>query len=212
MSLYGTVFAQIYDPFLAWGERAGLRALRGEVLSRAAGSVLEIGAGTGLNLPHYPPSVTSLALADPEPPMVRRLERAGAADRRSPAVTLAPAEQLPFDDEHFDAVVSTLVLCTVDDPARALGEIRRVLRPGGRLLFIEHVRSEDPTLSRWQDRLHRPWHSFGYGCHCNRDTRAEMLSAGFDVTDLQRARWRRMPAIVAPLIAGTAVRADAAAA
>jgi ubiquinone/menaquinone biosynthesis C-methylase UbiE len=200
VSLYGPVFTALYDPLLAWGERAGMRELRRAVLADAHGHVLEIGAGTGLNLPAYPPGAERLTLADPEASMVRRLRGVGG-DR---AVVAAGAEELPFEDDAFDTVVSTLVLCTVQDPDRSLREIRRVLRPGGSLLLIEHVRSSRPGLARLQDLLHRPWRAVGHGCVCNRDTVAALTRADFDVSGLRRARWRRMPAIVAPLVAGTA--------
>ncbi|WP_354698118.1 2-methoxy-6-polyprenyl-1,4-benzoquinol methylase, mitochondrial [Paraconexibacter sp. AEG42_29] len=202
MSAYGALFTRIYDPFLAWGERAGMGALRRSVLAQARGDVLEIGAGTGLNLPAYPAGVTALTLAEPEPSMVDRLRSVGAASPLAPTVVAAGAESLPFPDASFDTVVSTLVLCTVGDVDASLAEIRRVLRPDGQLLLIEHVRSDAPSLARWQDRLHRPWLAFGYGCNCNRDTRDSLARTGFTVDALTPARWRRMPVIVAPLIAG----------
>lgn len=209
MSAYGTLFTKIYDPFLALGERAGMRELRRSVLADARGAVLEIGAGTGLNLPLYPASgVQELTLAEPEPSMVARLRDAGAASSLDPAVVQAGAEELPFADASFDTVVSTLVLCTVGDVAQSLAEIRRVLRPGGQLLLIEHVRGDDGgALAGWQDRLHGPWKAFGYGCNCNRDTRRLLADAGFSVDALKDGRWRRMPPIVAPLITGAAVPA-----
>jgi ubiquinone/menaquinone biosynthesis C-methylase UbiE len=105
-------------------------------------------------------------------------------------------------------VVSTLVLCTVEDPERALAEIRRVLRPEGSLLFLEHVRSDDRRLARWQDRLHGPWRSFAEGCNCNRPTLDLLRRAGFAVSAAD-ARWRRMPPIVRPLVSGRATPAAA---
>lgn len=205
MSAYGSIFTAIYDPFLAWGERAGMGGLRREVLGDARGEVLEIGAGTGLNLGAYDATrVASLTLADPEPSMVRRLHRR-AGDAPAPTtVVQAPAEELPFEDASFDTVVSTLVLCTVTDVSATLTEIRRVLRPGGTLALIEHVRAGEGALSRWQDRLHGPWLKFGYGCHCNRDTTAALEHHGFSTAGLRPARWKRMPPIVAPLVAGSA--------
>lgn len=200
MSLYGPVFTAIYDPLLALGERAGMGELRRSILKDARGEVLEIGAGTGLNLSVYPTAIERLTLADPEPSMVRRLE--GLEGR--PVVVRAGAEALPFQDGAFDTVVSTLVLCTVADPDAALREVRRVLRPGGALLLIEHVRSSRPRLGRLQDRLHRPWRAIGYGCHCNRDTRGALARAGFETSGLHDSKWRRMPVIVGPLIAGRA--------
>ncbi len=204
MSAYGRIFTAIYDPFLAWGERAGMAALRRSVLADATGDVLEIGAGTGLNLEAYPAGLTSLTLADPEPSMVDRLRERAAGRSPAPRVDAAPAEELPYPDDAFDTVVSTLVLCTVTDVDAALAEIRRVLRPGGRLLVVEHVRAaDDSALSGWQDRLHEPWRRFGYGCHCNRDTRGALTAVGFGVEGLSAARWPRMPPIVTPLISGT---------
>lgn len=201
MSLYAPVFTAIYDPLLAWGERTGMRDLRREVLFAATGEVLELGAGTGLNINVYPPTVASLTLTEPEASMVKRLQHLDG----HPRVVQAGAENLPFDDDAFDTVVSTLVLCTVEDPDQALREVRRVLRPGGTLLLIEHVRSSRPRLARIQDRLHRPWRAIGYGCNCNRDTTKALRSAGFDTTGLRDAQWPRMPAIVRPLIAGPAL-------
>lgn len=137
--------------------------------------------------------------------MARRLERRLAKLGRSAEVIRAPADALPFDDGSFDTVVSTLVLCTVEDPAAALAEVARVLRPGGSLLFLEHVRSEQPRLARRLDRLHGAWRSFADGCNCNR-RRLELLDqAGFEATVTERAAWRRMPQIVHPLVSGRAV-------
>lgn len=198
VSLYGPVFTAIYDPLLAWGERSGMHELRRTVLADATGHVLELGAGTGLNLDAYPPSVASLTLTEPEPSMAKRLRN---LDGRH-VVVESGAEDLPFDDASFDTVVSTLVLCTVDDVHRALKEVRRVLRPGGAFLVIEHVRAERRRLAWLQDRLHRPWRAIGYGCNCNRDTLAALRNSGFDVKDLRTNRWRRMPIIVGPLVAG----------
>lgn len=209
MSAYGRLFTAIYDPFLAVGERAGMRALRRGLLSEVRGDVLEIGAGTGLNLKAYPAAVTSLTLADPEPSMADRLRSVAAGSILRPTVVQAGAESLPFPDASFDAVVSTLVLCTVDDVDASLAEIRRVLRPGGALHLIEHVRADEERLAAWQDRLHGPWKAFGYGCNCNRDTARALDGAGFGTASLDEARWRWMPPIVAPLIVGTAPLASA---
>jgi ubiquinone/menaquinone biosynthesis C-methylase UbiE len=193
----------VYDPFLARGERAGMRSMRAEVLAQARGDVLEIGAGTGLNMPHYPENVGSLTLTDPDSPMLDRLRQAVAGHPLEPRVVEVPAEQLPFDDDSFDTVVSTLVLCTVIDVESTLREIRRVLRPGGQFLLVEHVRG-DAGLARWQDRLHAPWKAFGYGCHCNRDTVAALDESGFSTAELKQGQWKGMPAIVRPLVSGTA--------
>src|SRR6185312_4095723 len=148
--LWSRIFAAIYEPTLWIGELAGMRRRRQELLCAATGRTLEIGGGTGLNLDHYGDEVSELIVAEPSPAMRRRLERrAEQADGRV-RVIAAPAERLPFADASLDTVVSTLVLCTVDDPVAALSEIARVLRPDGRLLFIEHVRSESRALAWWQ--------------------------------------------------------------
>jgi SAM-dependent methyltransferase len=190
----------LYDLVLALGERRGMRALRGAVLARAIGSTLEIGAGTGLNVAHYPDAVTELALTEPDAEMARRLRRRAGA---TAVVVEADAAALPLAGASVDTVVSTLVLCTVPDPAATVAELRRVLRPGGSLLFIEHVRAGTPRAARAQRRWARPWAAVAGGCRCDRDTLA-ILGAHFDITELSRHRWRGMPAIVQPLIAGRA--------
>jgi ubiquinone/menaquinone biosynthesis C-methylase UbiE len=203
-SLWSRVFAVVYDPFLWIGERVGMRAHRLELLQHARGRTVELGSGTGLNLPHYPDDLDELILTEPDAAMTARLERKLRRSRRSARVLSAPAEQLPFDDDSIDTVVSTLVLCTVDAPDIALQEIARVLRPDGQLLFIEHVRSESARLAAWQDRLAGPWRRFAEGCRCNRAT-VELMKAGeLEVDQLLEASWRGMPAIVRPLVAGRA--------
>src|SRR5262249_29177291 len=176
---WARVFAAIYDPFLWWGERAGLRALRHELLDGAHGRTVEIGAGTGLNLAHYRPDVHELVLLEPDAAMRAQLEKRLRRSGRAGHVSGASAEHLPFDDASVDTVGSTLVLCTVDAPDRVLQEVSRVLRPDGQFVFIEHVRSETPRLARWQDRLVRPWRRFARGCRCNRATGALISQSGF---------------------------------
>jgi ubiquinone/menaquinone biosynthesis C-methylase UbiE len=199
---HGRFAAAIYEPFLRLGERRGMRDRRRELLTGATGRVLEIGAGTGLNLEHYPGEVEELVLAEPDGSMADRLEArlAGSSHVR---VVRMPAESLPFEDASFDTVVSTLVLCTVTDPQAALAEVRRVLAPGGKLLFWEHVRADSPRLARWQDRLAGPWAGFASGCQCNRPT-VETIAAELDLVSTETARWRGMPAIVKPLVTGEA--------
>jgi SAM-dependent methyltransferase len=138
---------------------------------------------------------------EPEPAMRARLERRVAESGRDTAIVAAPAEALPFADGVFDTVVSTLVLCTVADPVAALREVRRVLAPGGRLLFAEHVRAGSPRLARWQDRLAAPWRAFAQGCRCNLPTEA-LLARELRLERVARTRWRGMPTLVHPLIVG----------
>jgi ubiquinone/menaquinone biosynthesis C-methylase UbiE len=204
MSLYGRIFAAGYDRILAKAERDGLAAHRQALLTAAAGDVLEIGGGTGANLPFYDGRVRSLMVTEPEKPMVRRLQDKIASQRPDAKVLRSPAEDLPFNDDSFDVAVSTLVLCTVDDAPRALRELRRVLRPGGRLLFIEHVRSDDPKLARWQDRLLPINVRIAHGCHCNRRTVDAISGAGFDVTEISHDTLKHVPAILRPLVVGVA--------
>jgi ubiquinone/menaquinone biosynthesis C-methylase UbiE len=200
------VFAAIYDRISRRGEKLTMGRLRSELVPKARGRTLEIGAGTGANVPHYPDGIEELILAEPFEPMRRRLERK-LRESESSATTLdASAEALPLDDESVDTVVSTLVLCTVDFPDRALAEVARVLRPEGQLLFIEHVRSHSPRLGRWQDRLETPWRHFAAGCRCNRDTIAAIAAAGFS-TEHEDVRWKGGAPIVAPLVTGRAVEA-----
>ena len=203
-SAWARAFALLYDPFVWVAERAGLRTHRKQLLSRAHGCTLEIGSGTGLNLPHYPDDLDELALAEPDTAMRARLEKRLTRSRRLTRLIDAPAEHLPFPDGSVDTVVSTLVLCTVDAPDAALREIARVLRPDGQLLFLEHVRSESPTLARWQDRLAGPWRSFARGCRCNRATAELIVSCGLELDQAVDASWHGMPPIVRPLIVGRA--------
>jgi ubiquinone/menaquinone biosynthesis C-methylase UbiE len=204
------IFAALYDRMLSGTEDAGLRDMRTELLAGARGRTLELGAGTGLNLAHYTDAVTELVLTEPDPHMARRLRT--RLDDGSPApgrveVIEAPAESLPFEDQSFDTVVSTLVLCSVESPGGATAEIARVLKPDGRLLYLEHVRSGDPALARWQDRLERPWGWLGAGCHPNRDTVAQLEATGLVAEPVQRDRLPKAPPIVRPLVRGEARRA-----
>jgi ubiquinone/menaquinone biosynthesis C-methylase UbiE len=205
------IFAALYDRALAGVERRGLADRRHRLLEEAQGRTLEIGAGTGLNLPHYPEAVTELVLAEPDPHMAKRM-RARLADDppdRPTEVVTAPAEDLPFDDSSFQTVVSTLVLCTVEDPVRAVAEARRVLEPGGALLFIEHVRSDRPGLARWQDRIERPWGWVAGGCHPNRATGQTIGSAGFWIERLDQDKLNGALPPIRPMIAGVARRPTA---
>lgn len=194
----------VYDQFLLLGELRGLRRLRGEVVGEAQGRVLELGAGTGLNMNYYS-GVQRLVLSEPEPGMAKRLEQRLKHSVVSGEVVSAPAEQLPFDDGSFDTVVATMVFCTVSDPHAALHEVRRVLAPGGRLLFIEHVRGDAGSrLERWQDRFYRHWHAFAYGCRCNQNTLELIGDAGLRTTEVSTAHWRGMAPLVRPIVYGKA--------
>ncbi len=202
-------FARVYDRLMAGTERAGLGDMRRELLASASGRTLELGAGTGHNLEHYTDAVSELVMTEPDPHMAvrlrKRLGEEGTAAGR-PSVIEASAEELPFDDGSFDTVVATLVFCTVSDPERAAAEVRRVLVEGGRLLYIEHVRSTSPRLARWQDRLERPWGFIAAGCHPNRATDQLLPSAGFWIDNLERGTMPKAPPLARPLIRGVARR------
>jgi ubiquinone/menaquinone biosynthesis C-methylase UbiE len=199
------ILALVYDPFLWLGEIAGMHRRRSTLLGGARGRVVEIGAGTGLNIAHYPDGIVELVLFEPEPAMRRRLARRLQRHARDARIVDAPAERLPLADESVDTVVSTLVLCTVNDPEHALHEIARALRPEGQLLFIEHVRASSRFLAACQDNLLQPWLRFAGGCRCNRPTVELMRACGFAVA-ADDVVWRGMPPIVRPLMVGRATR------
>lgn len=208
MALRDRIFARFYDRALAPLEEAGLQGWRAELLAGLSGTVVEIGAGTGLNVRHYPATVDRLILTEPEPTMLAQLrERLGdAAPGIDVTARRASASSLPLADGEADAVVTTLVLCTVPEPGAVLAEARRVLRPGGRLVFLEHVAAEDrPERLRRQRRLDRVWHLFAGGCRLTRRTEAAIVEAGFAVEAITRESARKAPVVIRPMIRGTAV-------
>jgi len=205
MSLGDRIFAATYDRMSKGTEEAGLRDHREALLSQASGRVLEIGAGTGRNLQFYGEDV-ELTMVEPSESMARRLERRLEEHPRPVTLVQSPAEALPFGDGEFDVVVSTLVLCAVDDQARALAEARRVLKPGGTLLFIEHVRSDEPKLARKQDRMNRV-NRVVVRCNCNRATLDAIRAAGFTIDEVEHGELPKAPKFVRPLAVGTATPA-----
>lgn len=203
---YGRLFAAGYDAFAGVAERAGLAERRHALLRQARGATLELGAGTGVNIEHYPPEVTELVLSEPDKHMAKKLRRRLSESGRAAEAVEAPAERLPFEDQRFNTVVGTLVLCTIPDPAGALAETARVLKPGGRFLFLEHVRAESPRLARWQDRLHTPWFYFGAGCNCNRPTLRTIEASPLKVESVEHTEMPKAVPIVKPMITGAAIR------
>jgi ubiquinone/menaquinone biosynthesis C-methylase UbiE len=208
VSLRGWIIAALYDRMGAASERAGLAARRRELLAGARGRVLEVGAGTGINLEHYPEGIEELVLVEPERAMVRKLEQRLPELGRQARVVDAAAEALPFDDGSFDAVVCTLVLCNVGNPRAALGEMHRVLRPGGSFLFLEHVRSDDPRTARLQDRINPVWRFVSNGCNCNRPT-LSLIQGSFSVDEIEQGEIPKALPIVRPLISGRALASEA---
>lgn len=201
----GKLRARCYDACMGRMDEAGGEENRRRLVEDAEGEVLEVGAGTGMNLSLYSAAGRVVAL-EPDHAMRRRARSAARQARVPVEVVEGEATELPFAEAAFDTVVFSLVLCTVPDVSRALGEAYRVLRPGGTLRFYEHVRSSDPRLARWQDRLERPWRWLGNGCCPNRDTLAAIAAAGFRVASVEEFDFAPMPAIVRPHVLGRAER------
>ena len=197
------LMAAVYDRFMKVSEEACLGKWRAELLADLSGEVLEVGAGTGSTLSLYPKAVTRLVLAEPDPHMRRRLR-----EKPRPAgveVSDASLEKLPFDDQSFDAVVCSLVLCSVRDQKAALAEIARVLRPGGRLVFLEHVAADGkPDRLKWQGRIEPVWKHLMDNCHLTRRTEAAIAAAGLHIERIQRESIRKALPIVRPSIRGVA--------
>lgn len=201
---WGRLFSAGYDRLLKGTEDAGMRDRRREVLAQARGRTIDVGAGTGANLGLFPDGLAEVVMAEPDPHMTKRLRAKIAESGADVELVEAGAERLPFADESFDTVVFTLVLCTVPDPAAALAEAARILKPGGQMLFVEHVRAEDPGLARWQDRLERPWKFFADGCRCNRDTVAGIEASPLTVEEVEHGELPKSPPLVKPLVWGRA--------
>ena len=176
----------------------------GFVVQAAQGATIEIGSGTGLNVQHYPDAVTRLVLAEPDRHMRARLGRRVNALSSDAEIVDAKAERLPFPDATFDTAVASLVLCTVPDQQVALREVARVLKPNGRLLFLEHVRSDDPKVAKWQDRM-RPCYNL-VGCNPNRATLAAIEESVFEIESVRHGEVPKAPKVERPLIVGIARR------
>ena len=195
------VFPKLLD--LAMSSRV-FRKPRSRTLARAQGRILEIGFGTGANLAHYPPGVRRIEAIDPDP-FLDRYSR--------PRIDASPvevdfhhldAEHLPFEDERFDTVVSTLTLCSIPDAMHALAEIRRVLKPGGQFLFMEHGRDPRPAVARWQDRLTPIWKPLAGGCCMNRPVLEQIETAGLVPEFAQASHLRGVPAVLGYVTEGVA--------
>ncbi len=175
------LFESLYDPFMIPADWLGLRSWRRWAASVPGERILEVGVGTGLNLPHYSGSATVFAL-DPEPAMLQKTtSRARSRNGTRVRLLQAQGENLPFADSTFDAAVVTLVFCTIPEPAQALMEIRRVLKPGAPVRLVEHVRLKNPVGAFFLDLLTPAWRLMAKGCHLNRDTVNAVQEAGFRV-------------------------------
>lgn len=201
MSWGKRLWAAGYDRLNAAAERSWLGRIRDRLLERARGEVLEIGGGTGANLAHYR-DVERVVVAEPDAEMRRRLEGRVALANVKVEVVDARAERLPFPDDSFDTVVSTLVLCTVEDPDRVLAEIRRVLRPKGAFLFLEHGGATG-RRGEWQRRVEPVWTKLAGGCRLTRSAEHLVEDAGFEIEEFERLE-PRAPRILYPFTMGVA--------
>jgi len=204
----GRLIAAVYDRLTRASEEACLQEWRAGLLRYLEGDVLEVGAGTGLNLPHYPRSLTRLVLSEPDRHMRTKLsERVRAAGRDRVEVLDASLEQLPLADAAFDAVVGTLVLCSVPSLDQAVAEIHRVLRPEGRFVFLEHVAAEDrPRRLKWQRRVEPFWKRISGNCHLSRKTEEAIRAAGFGILEVRRESMRKAWPLVRPTVRGVALK------
>jgi ubiquinone/menaquinone biosynthesis C-methylase UbiE len=200
----GWFLSAVYDSFMRSAEQACLGQWRAELLADLKGDVLEIGAGTGASVQHYPPSVARLVLCEPDRHMRTKLhQNTGKKAEISDASVMA----LPFPDESFDAVVSLLVLCSVPTLPGALAEMRRVLVPGGKLVFVEHVAAWDrPDRLEWQRRFEPIWKRMAGNCHLTRETESAITEGGFEVQHIVRQSMRKAIAIARPCIRGVATK------
>ncbi len=204
MSFIGAYF---YDRFLLPAEEACLKDWRRDLLKNVYGDVLEIGAGTGLNLEHYPGSVGSLVLSEPDKHMREQLNKKIPAMKQRVTVSTGTAEEIDAENESYDFVVASLVCCSVINLESALLEIRRVLKPGGRLVFLEHVAAQAGTKRRrWQNLINPFWRRLAGNCHLNRETESAILAAGFEILEIKRESMRKAMPVVRPTIRGIAVK------
>jgi ubiquinone/menaquinone biosynthesis C-methylase UbiE len=189
-------FARAYERISRWEDEHGGVEHRRRLLAPLAGFVIEVGAGNGRNFAHYPQTVESVVAVEPEASLRELARRAAGAAPVPVSVVAARSEGLPGSDGHYDAAVLSLVLCSIADPAAALAEVRRVLRPGGMLRFYEHVRSQQRLGAVVQDAVTPVWSRVAGGCHLNRDTAATIRAAGFDIVEMQRFPFSGVPHIL----------------
>jgi len=197
--------ARLYDNFMHRTEVESLGEWRAALLAQVSGEVLEIGAGTGVNLAHYPEGLSRLTLVEPDRNMRRRLELKLVASELNATVSSASADALEVEDGSLDFAISTLVLCSVPDPAGALTAMKRALKPGGRLVFLEHVAHAAPERLVWQRRIEPVWCQLANGCRLTRDTETLIAEAGFTITEITRGSMYPAPSFLRPTIRGVAI-------
>ena len=197
------IFPRLMEWVMAGAE---FRHLRRELLASTNGDVLELGIGTGLNLPHYPPTVTELHAVDPAQLLPKTLAARSAHLSFPVHIQRESAETLTYADRRFDSVISTWTLCTIPDPVHALQQVGRVLKPGGTFLFLEHGRSDDQKIAVWQDRLNPIQNAIGCGCNLNRRIDHLISQAGLTITHLERFTMENVPRLGGEMYRGTATR------
>jgi len=204
----GRLMAHFYDRFMRQSEEACLMKWRRELLHGTHGQVLEVGSGTGITLPLYPESVQHLVLSEPDRHMRGKLsEKIKTANAAAVDVSDATLDSLPFADGTFDFVTCMLVFCSVPDLSRSIAEVRRVLVPNGRLVFLEHVAAEDrPRRLRWQRRVEPIWKRVSGNCHLTRRTEQAIVDHGFELEQIQRESIRKAMPITRPSIRGLAIK------
>ncbi len=201
------ISAFFYDKILAPAEEACLREWRHDLLKNTSGDVLEIGAGTGSNLDFYPDTLLTLVLSEPDKHMRRQMENKIITSRHDVSVTAGTAENIEAENESYDFVVTSLVCCSVTNLDAVLLEIKRVLRPEGRLIFMEHVAATEGTKRRrWQDLANPFWRKIAGNCHLNRETESAILAAGFEILEIKRESMRKAMPLVRPTIRGIAIK------
>lgn len=197
------IFPRVVDFVMSNDE---MREARTAVLADVTGDVFEIGFGTGLNLRHYPPSIAKITTADVNPAMGRRAQRRIEKSGIEVDCRTLDAESLPFDDASFDSVVCTWTLCSIKEPMKALGELRRILRPRGKFFFVEHGLADDPKIQRIQNRLTPWWKHIGDGCHLNRNAREMIQDARFSFEKLDTYYMEKAPKFAGYMYQGVATK------
>jgi ubiquinone/menaquinone biosynthesis C-methylase UbiE len=203
-------FARLWERISAESDQRGTAEHRARTVAGLTGRVIEVGAGNGRNFRHYPKGVTEVVAVEPEDRLRALAEQAAERAEVPIQVVAGHADDLPFEDGSFDAAVASLVLCSVPDPARSLAELHRVIKPAGELRFFEHVRSANPAIGTFQTLVTPVWSAVGGGCHLNRDTTADIRSAGFTVEEIDRLYYRPLKFVPAHAhILGRARRPEA---